>query len=86
MEYERRLIVKKEEGEVEYSYYVIKKYSREFECDMYNVGIETGGEKKEIEDFSPERSEAVRLCEYLYRENVSPGNLFSLSEEFIVTL
>lgn len=85
MKYERKLVVKNEEGEVEYTYYIVKRYSAQFGRDMYNVGIRCGEEKKEIEDFSPQRNDAVRLCDYLYRENVSLNNLFLLSEEFIVT-
>ena len=86
MTYERKLKISKNGGEEEYTYYVVKKYSVEFGCDMYNVGVRTKSERKEIEDFSPDEKEAVRLCDYLYNENVSVNNLFSQSEEFIVAL
>lgn len=86
MEYEKDLKVVKDGVEVVYTYYVRKKYSGEFECDMYNVGIKTNMAKKEIDDFSNKLDEAVRLCEYLYKENVSMDNLFLVAEEFIVTL
>ena len=53
---------------------------------MYNVGLRVGERKNEIENFSPDINEAIRLCDYLYNENVSMKNLFSIAEEFIVTL
>lgn len=85
MIYERKMKVTKKGGEVSYTYYVKKKYSVDFGCDMYNVGIKADDEYKEINDFSPDEKEAVRLCDYLYEENVTMNNLFSQSEEFIVT-
>lgn len=85
MIYERKMKIMKHSGEVKYTYYVKKKYSTEFGCDMYNVGIRTDSEVKEINDFTPDEKEAVRLCDYLYEENVTVNNLFSRSEEFIVT-
>ncbi len=69
-----------------YTYYVTEVYSNDFNCRMYNVGVVVGKRKKEIENFSPDIDEAIRLCDYLYNENVSLKNLFSIAEEFIVTL
>ncbi len=69
-----------------YTYYVTEVYSNDFNCRMYNVGVVVGKRKKEIENFSPDINEAIRLCDYLYNENVSLKNLFSIAEEFIVTL
>ncbi len=86
MHYERTLKITKEGVEIKYTYYVVKKYSNDFKCDMYNVGIVCENERKEISDFSPDENEAIRLCDYLYKENVSVNNLFSQSEEFIVRL
>lgn len=86
MLYERKLKITKSGDTEGYTYYAVKRYSEEFGCYMYNVGIKSRGSKKEIEDFSPEESEAIRLCDYLYEENVSVNNLFSAAEEFIVAL
>lgn len=86
MLYKRQLKITRDKGEEEYIYYVAKHYSEDFDCDMYNVGIRCNGKVKEINDFSPDEDEAVRLCDYLYQENVSINNLFSRSEEFIVLL
>lgn len=86
MKYEKHLKVTRDGKEEMYTYYAVKTFSEEFECDMYNVGIETKCEKKEIDNFSPDKKEAVRLCDYLYKENVSPENLFLIAEEFIVAL
>ncbi len=86
MLYERKLKIIRDGDEAEYTYYVIKRRSKEFGCYMYNVGIKSRGAEKEIKDFSPEEREAIRLCDYLYGENVSVNNLFSAAEEFIVTL
>jgi len=85
MIHERKMKITKTGGEVRYTYYVEKKYSIEFGCDMYAVGIITDNECREINDFSPDVSEAIRLCDYLYDENVTVNNLFSQAEEFIVT-
>lgn len=85
MKHERYLKVKNETGEEAYTYYIRKVYSKEFERDMYNVGISTRKRTSEIEDFSPSYEEAVRLMNYLYDEHVTVENLFLLSEEFIVS-
>lgn len=84
MTYERKSKIVKQGKAVNVSYYVKKQFSMEFDCDMYNVGIRMGGEYAEINDFSPDESEAIRLCDYLYEENATAKNLFSRSEEFIV--
>ncbi|MBR5535334.1 MAG: hypothetical protein IKU60_01665 [Clostridia bacterium] len=86
MIYERQLTVEKDGIRKYYIYYVKKVYSEEFCRDMYNVGIEAPCERQEINDFSPNRDEAVKLCKYLYDENITVKNLFSAAEEFIVTL
>lgn len=86
MIHERHLTVTKNGWEMRYIYYVRKRFSEEFACDMYNVGIKTKDERREIDDFSSDRDEAVKLCEYLYNENITINNLFSAAEEFIVTL
>lgn len=83
MMYEKQLTTTKENEKVVYTYYVKKTKSRTFECDMYNVGIKTRGETREIEDFSPSEKEAVALCDYLYRGNVTPENIFLMGEEFL---
>ena len=86
MTYKRELRIINEAGEEIYTYYVNSHYSEEFDCEMYNVGIRSKVSQKEIEDFSPDINEAKELCDYLYNENVSANNLFSVAEEFIVTL
>ena len=85
MKLEKKLTITKGERVVKYVYYVKKVYSKEFECDMYNVGVKTDDKQIEINDFSPSLHEAEMLCDYLYDENVSPDNLFLAAEEFIVT-
>ncbi len=55
----------------------------EFDCVMYTVGIEDGKVSEKIYDFSPDRDEAERLLEYLYKNNVTADRLFSAAEEFI---
>lgn len=82
--HEKSMKIVKGGDEKEYTYYVKKQYSEEFGCDMYAVGVKTKDEKSEIKDFSPDEKEAVRLCDYLYDENVSVNNLFLQAEEFIV--
>lgn len=86
MEQEKTVKVIKGREEKLYTYYIRKKFSNEFERDMYNVGIKSGEQVAEIEDFSPSEKEAEALCNYLYKENVTPDNLFLIAEEFIVTL
>ena len=83
--YERKSEILKQDKAAKVSYYVKKQYSMEFGCDMYNVGIRMDGECREINDFSPDEGEAIGLCDYLYEENATLKNLFSRSEEFIVT-
>lgn len=83
MQYEKQLTVTKDNEKVVYTYYVKKTKSREFECDMYNVGIKTKGEKEEIKDFSPSEEEAAALCDYLYQSNATPENIFLMGEEFL---
>lgn len=85
MKYEKILTIKKDYEEV-YRYYVIKNTENEFGCDMYNVGVAKGDDKREIENFSPSLTEAKELCDYLYNENISINNLFSAAEEFITCL
>lgn len=83
---EKILSVKKENGEdVTIRYYIVKKApnENEFGCEMYVVGIEEGDEKSEIENFSPDRTEAELLLENLYENRVSPKSLFSAAEVFI---
>lgn len=83
MQYEKQLTVEREDERVVYVYYVRKNSASEFECEMYNVGISSNAEKGEIEDFSPSFNEAVALCDYLYKENVTPANIFLMGEEFL---
>lgn len=86
MEHARKIKIIKEGKESNICYYVKRKGKSQFGCVMYNVGIKTESETKEIDDFSPSLEEAIGLCDYLYHENVSAGNLFLAAEEFIVTL
>ena len=86
MTYKKELQLIKGATKEGYTYYVTEVYSNDFNCRMYNVGVAVGKRKKEIENFSPDINEAIRLCDYLYNENVSLKNLFSIAEEFIVTL
>jgi hypothetical protein len=83
---EKILTIKDEAGrEKEVRYYVKQKPKErsDFGCDMYIVGIAEGGEKTEIDDFSPSEKEAETLLEYLYENNISQKLLFSAAEEFI---
>lgn len=83
---EKILTLKRENGrETVTRYYIQKKAPEEseFKCEMYAVGIEEGSEKSEIDDFSPDISEAELLLENLYENHVSPKALFSAAEEFI---
>lgn len=86
MTYKKELTIRKGAVKDVCTYYVTENYSEEFCCRMYNVGVKVGERKKEIENFSPDINETIRLCDYLYNENVSMKNLFSIAEEFIVTL
>lgn len=86
MKYEKRITVIKDGRKMDICYFVREKESSEFDCVMYNVGIDEGEAKKEIDDFSPDEEEAKRLCDYLYERNVTGKNLFDVSEEFITAL
>ncbi len=83
MVYEKRVKILSEEGEAVYTYYIKRNYSVEFECLVYDVGIEVNGKRKEIGNFSPDFEEAERFCDYIYREHVSQANLFLIAEEFL---
>ncbi len=85
MEYEKSIKVIKDGCEEVFTYYIRKIFSQEFECVMYNVGIESARRRKEIDCFSPSFNEAKKLCDYLYGKNVTEESLFCVAEEFIVT-
>lgn len=83
---EKVLKIRTEEGfEKTVRYYIESKAPEksEFGCGMYIVGIEEEGERKEIDDFSPSRSEAEELLENLYEKRVTAKALYSAAEAFI---
>ena len=84
MIFERSLEVIKMGKKERYFYYVDENMESEFDCKMYCVGIRGEGKKEEIEDFSPCKEEAVKLCELLYENCVMPKRIYAFSEEFIV--
>lgn len=86
MHYEKKLTVEKNGKKKEVVYYVKKKASEIFECDMYHVGIREGKKATEVEDFSPSEEEAVLFCNYLFDNNVSGQNIFLMGEEFILNM
>ena len=81
--YQKCLTVVRGEECTEFCYYVKEKQSCEFGCRTYTVGIMSDEKRREIEDFSSDRWETEKFCEYLYRENVSLRHLFLIGEEFI---
>lgn len=83
---EKVLSVKSGENERIIRYYIEKRAAseNEFGCDMYAVGIEDGESKSEIENFSPDISEAESLFEYLYKNLVTANCLYAAAEEFVV--
>ncbi len=84
--YKRRMKIEKEDGVSEICYFVKKQEESGFDVTMYTVGIEEEGKVNEVYDFSPSFEEAVRFCDYLYRENVTGENIFLMGEEFITFL
>ena len=83
---EKILSVKSGKDERSIRYYIEKRRAdeNEFGCDMYTVGIEEGETKTEIENFSPDISEAESLFEHLYKNLVTANYLYAAAEEFVV--
>lgn len=82
---EKVVTVLKDGRREEMHYYVEKTAAEdnEFGCEMYAVGVKCGESDTVIDDFSPDEDEALRLVEYLYRNNITGERLFSAAEEFI---
>ena len=53
---------------------------------MYVVGIDENGIKNEIENFSPDISEAESLLEHLYKNLVTAEGLYAAAEEFVTNI